>query len=175
MKTKTIFLIIIAIIILILVKNKQERIVIPKESIRIRIIPNSNEEIDINEKINIQKNVEKQLYLLLKNAKTIEEAREIINNNLDNLNLIIDDITNESHSIKFGQNYFPKKEYKGVIYDEGNYESLVITLGHGVGDNWWCVLFPPLCMIEENDTTKDVEYQFLVKELIDKYLTNKSF
>ena len=53
------------------------------------------------------------------------------------------------------------------------YESLVITLGKGEGDNWWGVLFPPLCLLEENENTKDVEYHFLVKDIIDKYLKNQ--
>ncbi len=156
-------------IIAILVRNKKNIVTIPKESIRIRIIANSNAEIDVNEKLKVKKNVEKELYSLLKSAKNIEEAKTIINNNLERLNIIIDTSTEEKHTIKYGENYFPKKIYKGVIYEEGDYESLVITLGEGSGDNWWCVLFPPLCLLDENETTKDVEYQFFVKELIDKY------
>ena len=66
--------------------------------------------------------------------------------------------------------YFPKKEYKGVEYNEGNYESLVITLGEGKGDNWWCVLFPPLCLIDAEEQTSDVEYKFLVKEIIKHFM-----
>ena len=170
MKTKTIILIIIAIIISLLVKNKNNNLIIPKESIRIRIIANSNNDIDVNEKIKVKKNVEKELYFLLKNAKSIKEARNIINENLKKLNIVIDNTTNGSHTLKFSKNYFPKKIYKGVIYDEGTYESLVITLGEGTGDNWWCVLFPPLCLLDENENTKDVEYKFFIKELIDKYL-----
>ena len=73
--------------------------------------------------------------------------------------------------IHYGLNYFPKKEYKGVIYEEGYYESLVVTLGNGNGDNWWCVLFPPLCLLEAQETnTQDVEYKFFVQDLIDKYM-----
>ena len=50
------------------------------------------------------------------------------------------------------------------------YESLVITLGTGEGDNWWCVLFPPLCLVEaDENTTSDAEYTFFIKEIIDKY------
>ena len=173
MKIKTIFLIIIAIIISILVKNKSDNVIIPKESIRIRIIANSNDNVDVNEKIKVKKSVEKELYSLLKNAKSIEDARNIINKNLDRLNLVIDNSTKEKHTLKFSNNYFPKKIYKGVVYDEGNYESLVITLGQGNGDNWWCVLFPPLCLLDENENTKDVEYKFFIKEIIDKCLTNK--
>lgn len=147
---------------------------IPKDAIRIRIIANSNNYIDIKEKIKIKKNVEKELYLLLKNVKNVNEAKTIIQNKLEDLNIIIDETTNLEHEIKFGKNYFPKKQYKGVIYDEGLYDSLVITIGEAQGDNWWCILFPPLCLLEDNENTKDVEYRFFVKEIIDKYLTNNN-
>ena len=103
------------------------------------------------------------MYSLIKDATTIKEAREIISNNLDNLNIELD------NSVAFGYNYFPRKVYKNVIYESGMYESLVITLGSGNGDNFWCVLFPPFCLLEENDTTRDVEYSFFVKELLNKY------
>ena len=168
MKLKTIILIIIAGIILILINNKKENIIIPKESIRIRIISNSNNEFDVKEKAQVKKNVEKELYSLLKNVKSIEEAKDIINNSLEKLNIIIDNTTNLEHNINFGYNYFPKKIYKGVKYKEGMYESLVVTLGNGEGNNWWCVLFPPICMIEAEEST-DVEYTTMVKEIMNKY------
>ena len=66
----------------------------------------------------------------------------------------------------YGKNYFPRKEYKNVIYEEGEYESVVITIGDGNGKNFWCVLFPPLCMLDEDS---NIEYSSLVKEIIDKY------
>ena len=76
-----------------------------------------------------------------------------------------------SNTIKYGFNHFPKKKYKGVTYKEGNYESLVITLGSGNGDNFWCVLLPPLCLLEGDDnSSSNIEYKFFVKDLIDKYL-----
>ena len=72
--------------------------------------------------------------------------------------------------VNYGMNYFPEKTYKGVKYKEGEYESLVVTLGKGEGNNFWCVLFPPLCLLEaEEDDTNEVEYTSFVKELIDKY------
>ena len=162
-------MVIIAFIIVLLVKDKSENLIIPKEAIRIRIISNSNDSLDIEEKMQVKKNVEKEIYNLLKSANSIEEAREIINQNLDKLNITIEDTTNRDYSISFGNNYFPRKTYKGVIYDEGIYESLVISLGEAQGDNWWCVLFPPLCLLDGNEETEDVEYKFFVKELIDKY------
>ena len=158
-------LIILSIIIVILSLNKTEKITIPKESIRFRVIANSNSEHDQNTKNELVKN----------HSKDIKTSREIINNNIHNFekvvkNTIQNEIYKDNYDINYGENYFPEKEYKGVSYEEGNYESLVITLGDGLGDNFWCVLFPPLCLLEaeENDTNK-IEYTSFIKEIIDKY------
>ena len=67
--------------------------------------------------------------------------------------------------INFGYNYFPEKNFYGKIYEEGEYESLVIYIGEAKGDNWWCVLFPNYCLI---DTNKDIKYKSYIKELINK-------
>ena len=82
--------------------------------------------------------------------------------------------SNQTFQINYGMNYFPEKVYKGVKYADGDYQSLVVTLGEGKGDNWWCVLFPPLCLLEAEETeeTTEVEYQFFVKELIDQFFGN---
>ena len=73
------------------------------------------------------------------------------------------------YQIHFGQNYFPEKNFKGVTYEEGYYNSLLVTLGEGKGDNWWCVLFPPMCLMEAEES-EEVEYKFFIQELIEKYL-----
>ena len=44
-----------------------------------------------------------------------------------------------------------------------------MTLGEGKGDNWWCVLFPPMCLMEAEES-EEVEYKFFIQELIEKYL-----
>ena len=77
-------------------------------------------------------------------------------------------IKNDEYKLIVDDNYFPKKVYKGVEYKEGLYESLVVTLGKGEGNNWWCVLFPPICMIEAEESS-DIEYTTMVKEVINKY------
>ena len=83
---------------------------------------------------------------------------------------MIDNNIKENYTINYGSNYFPEKEYKGVKYEEGEYESLVVTLGDGAGENFWCVLFPPLCLLEGEENEKDnIEYSSFIKEVIDKY------
>ena len=59
--------------------------------------------------------------------------------------------------------------YKGIKYPAGYYNSLVITLGQGLGENFWCVMYPPLCLIDENKNTTEVEYKSYVKDVLLKY------
>ncbi|MDD2238342.1 MAG: stage II sporulation protein R [Bacilli bacterium] len=168
-------LIILAILITLLVYSKSqanEVVIIPDNSLRFRVIANSNNVNDFIIKNKVKTVVEKELVTLLENAKDISETKEIIKENLPNINKTISNAIGKEdidYDVKFGFNYFPKKIFKGIIYNEGEYESLVITLGQGNGDNWWCVLFPPLCLLEENPTSSDVEYQLYVSRIINGF------
>ena len=147
---------------------------IPDNAIRVRIIPNSNSNYDQRIKNKVKEKIRLTMYDLLKNTKNSEEAKKLIINNLDSVNNEVKTVLekenyNKKYDVKFGYNYFPEKKYKGIKYNEGYYESLLITLGEGKGDNWWCVLFPPLCLIEAKEDS-DVEYKIFVKEIIEKYL-----
>ncbi len=157
--------------LLVIYKDKENKqIVIPTQSIRFRVIANSNEEIDMTKKQNLKDYMEDVVYELIKSTKTKDEANEIIINNFDFLNSKVNDyLGNDNYSLDYGMNYFPRKIYKGVIYEEGMYDSLVITLGNGKGNNWWCVLFPPLCLLDENTTTGDVEYQLFISRIINNF------
>ena len=173
MKKGIITFILIALTYIIIGNVIAENAIIPDDAIRIRVIANSNSEYDQKIKTRVKETVEYDMYNMLKNTTDLEEARSIIKNNLNNVeNNIYTLLQNEKYSlsfnVSFGLNYFPKKEFKGITYNEGYYESVVVTLGEGLGDNWWCVLFPPLCMIEAQEST-NVEYTTVVKEVINKY------
>lgn len=171
---QTIFLFLGIILTYIIIGNGiSNSNLIPDEAIRIRVIANSNSDYDQKIKYNVKDSIEKDIYDMLSNAKNIDTARYILKQNLSNIENTISNVLNEQNynlpfDVNFGLNYFPKKEFKGVTYNEGYYESLVVTLGNGEGDNWWCVLFPPLCLIEAEDSS-DVEYTTMVKTIIDKY------
>ena len=148
--------------------------VIPEDALRIRVIANSNSEYDQEIKNEVKQVIQYKMYNLLKDTKGVDEARIVINSNLNNIDKEVSDVLKNNnyelgYKINYGLNYFPSKEYKGVIYEEGYYESLVITLGSGEGDNWWCVLFPPLCLLEA-ESSDDIEYTSYVKELFEKYM-----
>lgn len=153
----------------------KDKIVIPKEAIRIRVIANSNDEYDQNIKYQVKDVVEDDLYYLLKDTYDVNKAKTDIENNMPLLdrkisNVLKDNSYSLGYTLNYGLNYFPEKEYKGITYDEGMYESVVVTLGEGKGDNWWCVMFPPFCLIEAHDNgTNNVEYRWMIKDLINKY------
>lgn len=152
----------------------EKNVEIPDSAIRIRILANSNTDYDQEIKNEVKENIQKYMYSLLKDSKNTSEAESIINNNLNKIDSKVGATLhsldyNLPYNVNFGLNYFPKKIYKGIEYDEGYYESLLITLGEGKGDNWWCVLFPPLCLIEAEEST-EVEYKSFIKEIIDKYV-----
>ena len=170
--------IILAIIMFIVMNGEnKEVIIIPNESIRVRVVANSNNKNDQKVKETLKNNIKPAIYNLLKDAKNINEAREILKNNIPNIKVEVEknlklQNTNISYDINYGDNYFPKKQYKGIEYAEGNYESLVITLGNGEGENWWCILFPPLCMIDEK--MDEIEYKSVVLEILNKYLKKET-
>lgn len=176
MKKTLLTLTLILITYMVIGVKAEELVEIPDEAIRIRVIGNSNSEYDQEKKQELRKDVQIYMQNLLKDAKTINDARKIINNNLENINTNVDNYLHNlnydtSYKINFGLNYFPEKEYKGIKYKEGLYESLLITLGEGKGNNWWCVLFPPICLLEAEETeTNEVEYKSFVKEIINKYI-----
>ena len=88
------------------------------------------------------------------------EAREYLSENLNRLEKIAEGvIASEGYDYSaradLGVRYIPEKAYGGITFPAGNYEALNITIGRGEGENWWCVLFPPLCLLEEGTATDD--------------------
>lgn len=172
---KRFFIIFILFLTLVIYIDKYDSnyYVIPDESIRIRIIANSDSFDDQYIKIKVKQLIEPVIEEDLSNSSSLKESRSIIKDNLNKYDsmissYLVDNSYNDKFSINYGSNYFPEKEYKGVKYESGNYESLVIKLGSGMGDNWWCVMFPPICSLEVEENS-DIEYKVFVKELFDKY------
>lgn len=156
-------IIVLTIVIAVLCLNKKEYY--DKDTIRFRIIANSNSIEDQILKKEIINDISKDL--INKKINTISEERKYIKEKIPAFEDKIKNKTNE-YSINYGNNYFPEKTYNGKTYKEGDYESLVITLGEGQGNNFWCILFPPLCMIDKEE--EKVEYKSLIKEVINKII-----
>ena len=171
------FLVCLAIIMIIFLSNTntKEEIIIPNESIRIRVVANSNSKEDQELKQKVRKSIQIQLAQMLREAKNIDDVRAVLNENLSEVEYTVESElqksnVNKEFDINYGYNFFPQKTYKGITYEEGIYESVVIKLGESKGDNWWCVLFPPLCLMEsDEENMEEVEYKSFIKEIINKY------
>ena len=160
----------ITIILLCLFSNSK----IPNEAIRFRIIAQNNDKESQELKKQIVLNLKDEIDKIESSSSSIIKSRKVIKKEIPVIKSIIEKTilesgTNKNYNIKYGLNYFPRKEYKGKVYAEGEYESLVITIEEGKGDNFWCVLFPPLCLIEPNQEDEQIEYSSFIKEFIKKY------
>lgn len=151
-----------------------DEMVIPDKSIRLRVVPNSNGYEDMYMKGLVKNYLEDNVYVLFRDSDNLEDAREIVSSRIDDIREDIEEIFasnnyDMSFDVNYGLNYFPKKEYNGKVYDDGNYESLVVYIGEAKGDNFWCVLFPNFCLLDSGKGNNK-EYKFFLKEVIDKYL-----
>lgn len=126
---------------------------IASEIIRFHVIGNSDSTEDQELKLKVKSAVTDSLKPKLMNIKNIDEAREILKSNLDEMEVLADQIIKEngfdytaSASIEHG--YFPLKVYGDLTLPPGEYEAVRIELGEARGSNWWCVMYPPLCFVD---------------------------
>ena len=167
---KKIIIVLFFVVFVSFLVNGKEEYIIPDSAIRLRVIANSNTFEDQATKMEIKQNIETILKDDLMDVANKNSAKETIQNKIPEMKTMLNNY-NIKYKVNYGQNYFPKKTYKGVEYPEGNYESLVVTLGSGAGENWWCVLFPPLCLMDAEETdVSDIDYRFFVKDLFEKYM-----
>nr|WP_181873169.1 stage II sporulation protein R [Fontibacillus phaseoli] len=129
---------------------------IPQESIRLRILANSDGAGDQVVKRRVRDAVVEQMngwVAELEDPQSLEAARHVIRDHLGE----IEDKVGEtlasggkeySYKVELAVVPFPTKMYGGAVYPAGDYEALRVTLGEGKGKNWWCVLFPPLCFVD---------------------------
>ena len=169
---KTILFLTIIVAFLIYNELKEDTVIIPDTAIRLRVIPNSNSSLDQSMKNKVKEYLENNTYQILKEEDNIEEARKLIKDNIPELEENITKIFNDNnynmnYTVNYGYNYFPNKEYRGIKYNEGYYESIVISIGEAEGDNWWCVLFPNLCIVDL-EAKDNLEYKSWIIEKINK-------
>ena len=138
-----IFILLTSILCLFYLCNNASKneIIIPDEAIRFRVVANSNTIYDQNIKIQLKNVIQNKIFEILNGSDNIEDSRKKIKDNIDEIDVLVKDTLNKlnydkEYDINYGYNYFPEKEYKKIKYKEGKYESLVIKLGDGKGDNW---------------------------------------
>ncbi|UOR11246.1 stage II sporulation protein R [Halobacillus amylolyticus] len=128
--------------------------VIPDEAIRLRILADNNDKKAQELKRDVRDEVNAEITKWVEELTSIEAARSLIQSRLRDIDTIVKETieqagSEQSYQVKYGKQVeFPTKLYGSYIYPAGEYEAILITLGEGEGDNWWCVLFPPLCFLD---------------------------
>ena len=119
--------------------------------IRLHVLANSDSDEDQSLKLLVRDAVLAEAQALLKDTKTREEARALLSENLDAIERAARDCVAQNGSdydvsVFLGDEEYPTRVYENLAFPSGEYLSLRVMIGEGAGQNWWCVLFPPLCL-----------------------------
>lgn len=124
------------------------------EIIRFHVLANSDSDEDQRLKLKVKDAVADEVRRLVGDAADVVQAREIISGQLDEMQETAERVINEEGyaftvGVSLGQQYFPVKIYGDLAFPAGNYEALQVKIGKAEGRNWWCVMFPTLCFVDE--------------------------
>lgn len=167
-------IVIVLIIILLMVFNCES--LESAELLRIHIRANSNEIIDQSIKYKIKDEMVKYLTPYLSKVESKAEAEAVINSRLNEINRIVDGLLylngfDYRCNAKICNEYFPTRVYEDITVESGYYDALILELGKAQGDNWWCVVYPPLCFVNTTYTNGEgVVYKSKILEIIRAWL-----
>ena len=120
---------------------------------RLHVVANSDTDADQNLKYIVRDSIINYINEISKNASCKEEVIKIAQNNIENIEAIAlktiqDNGYNYSIKVSVGNFVFPSKQYGDITLPPGYYDALKIEIGEAKGQNWWCVMFPPLCFVD---------------------------
>jgi len=121
--------------------------------VRFHVLAESDSKEDQRLKLLVKTAILEYLEEPLARASSAEEALEILNTHTNDIVQVASNVLKEQGSslsvtAKTEEVYFPEKTYGDLTFPEGYYTAYRILLGEGKGQNWWCVLYPPLCFID---------------------------
>ena len=128
--------------------------------IRLHVVANSDSREDQNLKLAVRDRVLELAGALYPEEATLEQAEKILSDNLGKLSQAGQQVVREwgrtdSVSAQLERCWFPTKAYEGFALPAGTYHALNIIIGEGLGRNWWCVAFPPLCLGAASQPVED--------------------
>lgn len=143
---------------------------------RLHVIANSDSEEDQNLKYIVRDHLLEYMNTICKDCKSKQEAISMVEENKDTFEQIaIDTIKEHGYSyfvkINIGNFEFPTKNYGDISLPAGYYDALRVEIGEAKGQNWWCVMFPPLCFVDISSGVVPDES----KELMENNLSEEEF
>lgn len=127
--------------------------------VRLHVIANSDTEEDQALKLKVRDRVLETVSPTVENCMSQAEAIAAIGGMMDELQFVSEDVIREEGyrypvKIEVVEEHYPTKTYESCAFPEGEYVSLKICIGEAEGENWWCCLFPPLCLSAATDQTE---------------------
>ena len=123
---------------------------IASKVLRFHVLANSDSVADQTVKKEVRDAVGIYLQPMLEEAESLEETKQIVDNNIEEIVQISKETLEENGydydvSAQITRTNFPEKSYGAYTFPKGEYEALQIVIGEGEGQNWWCVLYPNMC------------------------------
>ena len=128
--------------------------------IRFHVIANSDSDEDQELKFKVRNRVLGKVQNALEGSQGAAQTRAYIEKNLEEIEACARQCVRAEgydYNVKarIGVTAIPAKQYDDVYFPAGSYEALTITIGEGKGQNWWCVVFPPLCLVDARESGHD--------------------
>lgn len=127
---------------------------IAKKVLRLHVIANSDSTKDQNLKLFVRDQILHSLQDDMKEVHSASEAKALVKKHLVQIQTtaqkaLLSKNCNVSVNVVVGKRYFPVKQYGDLTFPAGTYDALCVEIGKAEGHNWWCVLFPSLCFVDE--------------------------
>lgn len=140
---------------------------ISNKVLRLHIIANSDSDYDQNVKLKVRDEVLKLSGDMFADCKTLEDAKNVSQNNIDLIQSVANNTLSslgcsEAATVAVAKEYFSTRIYDDFTLPAGIYDSIKIVIGNGEGHNWWCVMFPQVCL---SGCTKDLEDDLTDEEI----------
>ncbi len=134
--------------------------------VRLHVLANSDSEEDQALKLRVRDAVLEVTAPLLADCRSQDEARELLESHADEIRdaasrVIFAEGRNDAVTLRLGTEEYPQRDYDSFCFPAGSYLSLRVCIGEAEGQNWWCCLFPPLCLGTSTVSSEDAEDAFI--------------
>lgn len=141
------------------------------EYLRIHVRANSNSDADQSVKYKVKDEVVKFITPYAAECVDKQTAMELVSSILEQIEEVCNRVLRQNGFLytskaSVRREQFPTRVYDDVTLEAGMYDALIIDLGSGTGDNWWCVIYPPLCF---TSATTDVKYRSAIYDIVKKF------
>ncbi len=175
-RIKVVLSVVLILMSLLVMGNKSSSTVVKKKQIdnlqaseklvRMHVVANSNSLQDQHIKREIRDLLSARMREIVRSSQLTEQPKQMIKNKKE---LFARAVNNKLESLgadyraqlELGEFQFPTRSYGQIELEAGNYQALRVVLGAGQGENWWCVLFPPLCFVDSRDEVAKTELKKL--------------